>query len=150
MQHTDLDYFIEFVQAAVGAFAHMADCLVITAPVDVTSFTATPNSDGIYFEWETAAEIGIQGFHLYRQELCADPIDGASAAPPLRLNGALIPSQADSAEGAAYSFLDASASKGLSYSYWLEVIDAHGQATRHGPLRVEPARLYLPLLAYPN
>jgi hypothetical protein len=150
VQYADRDYFVEFVRAAIGTFAHMADCLVTTTPVDIASFTATPVRDGIILQWKTAAENGIQGFDLYRQELRTGSSDGESPYPPHRLNDPLIESLSDGPEGAAYSFFDTSATRGIPYEYWLEVIDSNGQAARHGPLRVEPFWLFLPLLAYTN
>jgi predicted outer membrane repeat protein len=94
------------------------------------------NSDSI-------AEVDLGGFHLYHQ---------AAEGELVRLNAALIPGQnPGSPVGAVYEFLDKAVEPGLTYSYWLEAVDTHGQATRHGPVSVQVPpggqyRIYLPLV----
>ena len=40
----DLDYYTEFVKAAVGTFAHMTGCLSTSMPVTTVTPTSTPTS----------------------------------------------------------------------------------------------------------
>lgn len=107
-------------------------------------FEARWEDAGPRLEWQTASEVAVMGFYLYRSE--------AEDGPLTRLNEALFPGQAPgSSLGAAYSFLDETAVAGVRYYYWLDVVGIDGGATRHGPV-VAPARgdvsysLYLPLL----
>jgi hypothetical protein len=111
--------------------------------VTLASFTATATDAGVVLlAWETASELELLGFHLYR----AEAVDG----PQIRLNEALIPGQAPgSTVGATYELSDVSAVPGLAYWYWLEGVDAYGIATRHGPVSIQVPlgnqyRLYLP------
>lgn len=95
--------------------------------VELVSFTATPSGGHILLEWQTATEIDTLGFNLYRS--------AADEGELLRLNHTLIASQAPgSPVGGYYSFFDDTGLSGTLYDYWLEEIDVHGQATRHGPL----------------
>lgn len=116
------------------------------APTAVTlvSFTATAAGGGIVITWETATEIDMLGFHLYRAE--------ETGGPETRLNGDLIPGQAaGSPLGAVYEFVDGSVASGVTYRYWLEDVDIHGRPTRHGPITAlaaleNPWRLHLPVV----
>lgn len=99
----------------------------VTAPLAVTlaAFQATAQRAGILVAWETASELGNQGFHLYRS---LDP-----AAPHEVL--AFLPSQAPgSGQGFAYQWLDGDVAPGQTAYYWLEDVDLAGVATLHGPV----------------
>jgi hypothetical protein len=112
--------------------------------VTMSRFEATGEAGAIRLEWETATEIDVLGFNLYRRE--------SQDGPEARLNGALVPSQSPgSPVGAAYSFLDDTAAPGTTYTYWLEGVDVRGEGSRYGPVSafVEPAaiyRLFLPMV----
>jgi len=98
--------------------------------VDLASFAAAPQGNGVLLSWETATEFDNLGFHLYR----AGTLDGQRT----RLNQRLIPSQSPgSAVGAAYTFLDETAAPGNIYYYWLEDVDVYGVAVQHGPAVAE-------------
>jgi hypothetical protein len=111
--------------------------------VEMASFTAVAQGGAILVTWETASELDLLGFHLYRAE--------AASGPQMRLNDALIPGQAPgSPVGAVYEFVDGAVAPGVTYWYWLEDVDVRGAATRHGPVSaaVQPGaqlRIYLPL-----
>ena len=77
-------------------------------------------------EWQTASELDVLGFNLYRSE--------RAEGPYVQLNEGLIPSQLpDGPGGASYAWHDAGASLGRRYFYLLEEIDSYGGATRYGP-----------------
>lgn len=117
--------------------------------VTLADFGATATDGVVLLEWETASEVDLLGFHIYR----AETPDGSQT----RLNAALIPGQAPgSPVGAVYHFQDkaVSAVPG-TYYYWLEDVDVYGVATRHGPVSVQVSpgsqhRFYLPLLQLGN
>ena len=95
--------------------------------VDLASFDAAAQGNGVQLNWETANEIDNVGFNIYRAE--------TQSGQMVKINPYLIASQnLGSAAGAAYSFLDESAVPGATYYYWLEDIDAAGVATRQGPV----------------
>jgi hypothetical protein len=103
-------------------------CVTPCAPLAVilASFAATAVDDGILVTWETVSELDNAGFNLYRG-LSAD-WGGAALL-------ATVPSQGPgSAQGFAYSYLDAEALPGQTVWYWLEDIDFSGVATLHGPV----------------
>ncbi len=109
--------------------------------VALASFAAKPQAGGILLEWQTATELGSLGFNLYR---AASPA-GARA----QLNTELVPAQnPGTAFGGRYEFVDSTARPNETYYYWLEHLDAQGEATQHGTASaVWPGfRLYLPVV----
>lgn len=108
--------------------------------VTLASFTATPGEGHVLLEWGTASEIDNIGFNLYRS---TDPDEGY-----IPLNETLIPSQAPgSMLGAYYAYADSAVEAGLIYYYKLEDMDAHGVATRHGPVSATPGPPSVPTAA---
>ena len=98
----------------------------ITA-VDLISFDAESDPEGVKLSWETATETDNLGFNLYRSDsLTSDKV---------QLNDTLIPPNVPpgSPFGAAYEFVDTGATAFQTYFYWLEDIDASGEITLHGP-----------------
>ncbi|MGB3220234.1 MAG: hypothetical protein WBD79_22790, partial [Anaerolineae bacterium] len=111
---TDADYF-----AAYG-FTPLA--------AGLADFTVQVQEQGILVAWETTSELGNLGFDLWRGE--------TPNAPTQRLNAALIPSQAPgSSQGFSYAWLDQNnLVMGVTYYYWLDVVEFSGAHERHGPL----------------
>jgi hypothetical protein len=100
------------------------------AAVTLASFGADAAGPDIVLDWETAAEIDSVGFNVYR----AESADGLRT----KLNSALIASQAPgSPMGASYQFADDTARAGITYYYWLQELDANGEATEYGPVSAE-------------
>jgi hypothetical protein len=95
--------------------------------VDLASFDAAAQGNGVLLTWETANEIDNVGFNIYRAETQSGQL--------IKINPYLIASQnPGSTAGATYSFLDESAVPGATYYYWLEDVDASGVATKQGPV----------------
>ena len=92
--------------------------------IDLASFGAARQRNGILVSWETANELDNLGFNLYRSAWR----NGNRA----KVNGRLIASVAPgSATGATYTFLDESAAPGRSYYYWLEALDLSGNSSEY-------------------
>jgi hypothetical protein len=98
----------------------------VPTAVELDSFTAEPQSDGVLLTWRTATELDVVGFNLYRSK--------SRGGPRTQLNAKLIASQMPgSAFGASYSFVDEAAAKGGRYYYWLEELDVHGGSGANDP-----------------
>jgi len=107
--------------------------------VTLHSFTATPQGHAIVLTWETALEADVLGFHVYRAD--------APEAELARLTPALLPATG----GPAYTYVDETAAPGVTYTYWLEVVNMGGEGARYGPVTATVLphalyRLYLPLV----
>lgn len=113
--------------------------------VMLVAFWVEPRGDALVAHWETAAEVDLLGFYLYRS-------DTGAPGSFVQLNEGLIPGQAPgSPVGASYEWVDAGVEAGQTYFYLLEDVDVHGRATRHGPESaiLQPTnlfRIYLPLV----
>jgi hypothetical protein len=122
------------VMGAVPGTGSKCSCSRVNLPnqptlIDLVSFVATPQEDGVQLAWETATELNNLGFNVYRSD--------SRNGPQTKLNDRLIPAQnPGSTEGATYSFLDTTPAPGQRYFYWLEDIDAVGSVTLHGPAEV--------------
>jgi hypothetical protein len=84
-----------------------------TAAVVLLYFRATPGSDKILVEWETATELETSGFNLYRSQ------DSGSKGKPV---GDTFPARGDGITGAKYSYPDADIIQDVRYYYTLEEI----------------------------
>lgn len=104
----------------------------------VVHFAAHPTRDGNLVRWETATEVDVSGFNIYR---AADP-----AGPWLQVNDALVPATGSAAVGARYELLDTGATEASRY-YQLEVMEASGPGQRIGPAAVSGAArtIFLPI-----
>jgi hypothetical protein len=91
--------------------------------VTSSSFTATPEKEGILLSWETEPGTEVAGFNLLRSE--------KNANQPVLLNEGLIPAQS---ECTTYTFLDNTVLPGKVYGYTLEELDMQGQSTQYGPV----------------
>lgn len=130
-----------------------------TPPVDVT-MTMTPTltvkepptaihllyldarveGDVIRLTWETALEVDITGFRIWRSST-------GNRETAIQLTPNIIPSRGTAASGATYQFVDEQARLGVRYVYWLEKIEAGGEPE---DLRVATAQrmhtIFLPLV----
>ena len=102
----------------------------------VVSFIAEPHLNTILLSWQTAIEVELLGFNLYRSDSPDDP-----------LNQALILANAPgSITGATYQFADRTVEPGKTYNYILEIVSISGQ-TRLAPITATaPYTIYIPLL----
>lgn len=113
--------------------------------VVVADFWIEVHADALVACWETATELDILGFNLYRSE-------SGQPGTYVRLNEGLIPSQAPGSPiGAYYEWNDPAVVAGQTYFYLLEIVDIYGQVTQYGPTPGSlPAagkyRIFLPLV----
>jgi len=106
----------------------------VPSAVTVAAFSATPLPDRVLLAWQTANEVGLYGFHLYRG------LD--LAGPGERITGEPLPSQAMGAlQGFDYGFEDfAPRPAGQTVYYWLEELHTDHAPIRHGPQAVAAAQ----------
>lgn len=99
--------------------------------VDLLSFTAMGIRRAIVLNWETASESDNLGFNLYR----ANTLNGERT----KINATLIPSLVPGgAEGASYEYVDSTATRRITYYYWLEAIDLSFSSSLYGPASAKP------------
>ena len=100
--------------------------------IELASFSAAAQGGDVLLTWETATELDNLGFNILR----ADSADGER----IQVNRRLIPSEmSGNAMGATYTYLDETAAPGQTYYYWLEDVDVHGLAGKHGPAEATTA-----------
>jgi len=129
-------------QSAPDTFFALGDETSPTA-VSLTFFDAHASGRNLVVEWQTASEMDLLGFYLYR-----------STAPEgdySEVSDGLIPSIAPGSMGGSdYRWVDDDASAGVTYYYKLEGVDSHGNRTSHGPVSAKlNYALYLPLVRKP-
>ncbi|PDV96605.1 hypothetical protein A9Q02_06520 [Candidatus Chloroploca asiatica] len=116
-------------------------------PITLKSFTAARTSAGVAIAWETGMELDTRGFNLWRSS------DGTRAGAVL-ITPQMIASRGSSTGGAAYQFVDTTATTDNAYAYWLVEIANNGLTSEYGPVRVarDPSNLtrehsvFLPLI----
>lgn len=88
------------------------------ATITINTFKATPLKNAIRLDWNTTYEENVLGFNIYRS---------TTSTPDEMLNGAMIPSVSNGtiSPGGFYTFTDSTASAGVLYTYWLEVVTDH-------------------------
>ena len=69
-----------------------------TTAIELSSFTAIPNSNKVYLKWDTETEKDNAGFNIYR----AEAADGEYT----KINDLLISAEGSSTQGASYEYVD--------------------------------------------
>lgn len=113
----------------------------LLTPVTLKSLTATPTAAGVRIAWQTGAEFDTAGFYLYRAT-------GANRAMATRVTSSLLAARGGGTEGASYSFVDAGAAPGTTYTYWLAEVSRGGAVAEYGPITVTALRpqVWLPVV----
>jgi hypothetical protein len=117
-RHTSIDWRRKATLSAALVLLMIYGVLAVLAP-DATAavvllyFRATPGSDKILVEWETATELETSGFNLYRSQ------DSGSKGQQV---GDTFPARGDGITGAKYSYPDADIIQDVRYYYTLEEI----------------------------
>ncbi len=132
-QHHDLlDTFVLLGDPALQVKTE-AVCLTPTA-VTLTGFTAKASLRGVRVAWTTEDEREILGFNVLRR-------DAGSAMAFTALNGApILARNAGLGNGTGYAFGDATARRGATYEYMLEVLQVDGGSQQFGPLTATMGR----------
>ncbi len=103
----------------------------------VTHFAAAPDPSGrVRITWETASEVDVVGFRVMRAPVSSDAWTDV---------GGLTPARGSAAGGARYTATDL---PGVgSFAYRLEIVEAHGPPSTHGPATaiVRALRAFLPV-----
>jgi hypothetical protein len=95
--------------------------------VTMRSLHAARTKAGVAVRWRTAADAGVLGFNVYRENQTRSRV---------RLNRGLIPISSGSA-GHAYRFVDKRAPGAGTLRYWIEEVDVKRHDSQwHGPITV--------------
>jgi uncharacterized repeat protein (TIGR01451 family) len=106
--------------------------------VTVSSFTGSSYLSTAQLEWETANEMGLVGFNLYRSQT----LDGLKQM----LNPDLLPAQyPDQMLGASYQFSEV-VEQGQRYYYWLELVRTDGNELMEPVIVATDYLIRLPLM----
>lgn len=101
--------------------------------VELKTFDVLRKSKKAILSWETANEIDIQGFNIYRS--------GKSDGTLKKVNAELIPAEAvGSSSGATYQITNSSLKPWKTYFYWLEWVDMDSNSTLYGPIKAKPPK----------
>lgn len=107
--------------------------------VSLSSFTVNLDDGSIVVEWQTADELDVTGFNVWRSTDTADH--------GMQLNSAIIPAQTPGElTGNLYTYVDDTALPNSHYYYWLEVKQVNAISAWYGPVEPIRFRLYLPVL----
>ncbi|MCS7287078.1 MAG: hypothetical protein NZ653_08095 [Anaerolineae bacterium] len=96
------------------------------AAVTLVSFTAAPQGQSVLVQWETASEVNMLGFYVWRSTE-----EGGNYT---RISD-LIPAVGDIV-GAIYQFVDTAVGPGQTYFYRLEAVETTGASQFYGPVSV--------------
>jgi hypothetical protein len=101
-------------------------------PVEIGALTAEPSrGGGVLLAWETVGERKLVGFNVLRSR--------GESGPAIRVNPVWIPAVGDDDVAAAYSFLDATAEKHVTYRYRIEAVTPEGLTSRSDAVTLSPA-----------
>jgi hypothetical protein len=99
----------------------------IATPVILVDFSAGVIRRQVKVSWETAAEIEIAGFHIWRKAEWEEDFQ--------QMTRRIIPSEGNPFQGASYRWMDKDIEAGCRYWYKLEAVEYSGVGAFHGPIR---------------
>ena len=110
--------------------------------VELASLEAAGRGDFVEVTWATATEIDNASFNI-RRGLSRD-------GDRVRINPKPIAARGDVLTGGTYAFRDYGVAENVTYYYWLEDVDLHGNVAQHGPVSArlssrvsKPVKLFL-------
>jgi len=109
--------------------------------IELSSFDATWQPEGVAVSWVTDTEIDNAYFDLYRAEskkkskkgFKKNSKKGLRMGPYVKINTDPIPAEGIAPFGTSYEYLDTDVEYGRRYWYKLQDVDLYGTATQHGP-----------------
>lgn len=110
--------------------------------ITLLHFSATRADEGVVVRWSTGIEMNTARFRIYRSETLA-------RAEAIQIAEEV--SRGSATTGESYRIVDTTAEAGRNYWYWLVEVEADGNETVYGPVRLSGAlstgfQVYLPLL----
>jgi subtilisin family serine protease len=107
--------------------------------VTIASFSAHPQAGVIQVGWETILEINLLGFNIYRGE--------SPEGNLLQINPELIKAlSVGNLNGSIYEYYDSTLQPGVTYYYWLEIVEI-SRESRLGPVSASaPYPIYIPIV----
>lgn len=100
------------------------------ASIALNYFYGFPGNQSVTLEWQTAAELNLSGFILYRS-------NNASGSYQ-RLNSTIISSTGNALLGDTYTYQDSNLTNGTEYFYRLDFIRSDQSVDSYYPLRIIP------------
>jgi hypothetical protein len=94
--------------------------------IELMFFSAAGDKKSVTLTWETASEIDILGFNIYRDK-------NSSGRKMVKINQDLIEPLGSTIMGAVYTYTDLDLAP-RTYYYWLEVININGDNDLIGPV----------------
>jgi hypothetical protein len=121
------------VAALLGSAVVLVGAYPVQADVDLADFGVTGRDEDVLIEWATMSELTTYGFNLYRSQ------QGGSR-PSSPLNDEVIPAENLGGVGLTrYTYVDGAVEIGVTYYYWLEVLDFSPAGTEvFGPESATP------------
>jgi hypothetical protein len=124
------EYLIRITATDLAGNSSSAGLFALTVTAALASFEAVSVGNAVLVSWATISEEQIASFNLLRG-LEPDGSDRAWLAS-LPAQGAGTP------QGFSYDYLDEQVEGGVTYWYWLELVDLSGATTLQGPVNATP------------
>lgn len=108
--------------------------------LELLFFTATAQAQQVELTWESALELDLYGFQLWRSSNGQRADAQLITAEPIRSRGT-------ASSGATYRFTDTNVTTGVTYTYWLYKINSDTTGADAGSATAQPLHHhYLPLI----
>lgn len=98
----------------------------VRAAITLLYLNAISQTNGIFIEWGTAAEVDLAGYYVQRST--------QSDSGFQRINSNLIAATGGTLSGATYNYLDSSVTSGTTYYYRLEAVTNNQTSQFFGPV----------------
>jgi|GEM_PF-2489217 len=119
--------FVDYAEIRTSSDVAVIHNAAGAVPVELASFTASADIDGVTLLWNTASEDNNLGFNILR---------ALGVTEPSLVNLSIIPGSGTTLEPKSYSYFDGNVDAGQRYNYWLEQVDFQGTTELYGPINV--------------
>lgn len=141
IQPEDREFVGVLTETAVAWLTELGPNGEFFLPVELSSFSAVPQSGSVLITWVTSSEADNAGFNILRSE--------EDAGIYHRINSTLIPGAGTCTERHEYSFRDDGVVPGTNF-YLLESVATDGTSERFGPVSATIRPMALTLSVVPN